>query len=79
LVVEYGRTSFPALKHAKEMLDRVGAQPLGAVMNKVRGSAGFYAYAYGYYAPSSNGRPGSAPAPVAESEANPAASKDRRS
>ena len=55
LVVEQGRTTFPALGRAKQMLDRVGAHTLGAVMNKVRASSGAYAYEYGYYASSSNG------------------------
>ena len=68
LVIEQGRTTFPALKHAKEMLDRVGARTLGAVMNKVHASGGSYAYTYGYYGTSSNGRAGSDVAPVPESE-----------
>jgi succinoglycan biosynthesis transport protein ExoP len=50
LVVEQGRTTFPALGRAKQMLDRVGARTLGVVMNKVRAAAGAYAYDYGYYA-----------------------------
>jgi receptor protein-tyrosine kinase len=54
LVVEQGRTTFPALKHAKQMLDRVGARTLGAVINKVRAASGSYVYEYGYYASSSN-------------------------
>jgi capsular exopolysaccharide synthesis family protein len=49
LVVEQGRTTFPALGHAKQLLDRVGAHTMGVVMNKVRASAGSYAYEYGYY------------------------------
>src|SRR5438105_2293186 len=56
LVVEQGRTTFPSLKHAKEMLDRVGAHTIGAVMNKVRASGGAYTYEYGDYASSPNGR-----------------------
>ncbi len=50
LVVEHGRTTFPALGRAKQMLDRVGARTLGVVMNKVRAASGAYAYEYGYYA-----------------------------
>jgi receptor protein-tyrosine kinase len=69
LVVEQGRTTFPNLQHAKQMLDRVGAHTLGVVMNKVRPSSGSYAYAYGYYANSSNGRAGSSVAPISEPEA----------
>ena len=49
LVVEQGRTTFPALGHAKQTLDRVGAHTIGVVMNKVRASAGSYSYEYGYY------------------------------
>jgi capsular exopolysaccharide synthesis family protein len=57
LVVEQGRTTFPAVGRAKQMLDRVGAHTLGAVMNKVRASAGSYAYDYGYYSAASGGSP----------------------
>jgi capsular exopolysaccharide synthesis family protein len=56
LVVEQGRTTFPALGRAKQMLDRVGAHTLGAVINKVRASSGSYSYEYGYYASSSDKR-----------------------
>jgi capsular exopolysaccharide synthesis family protein len=49
LVVEQGRTSFPALAHSKQLLDRVGAHTLGVVMNKVKSSGGSYSYGYGYY------------------------------
>jgi capsular exopolysaccharide synthesis family protein len=56
LIVEQGRTSYPALMHAKQMLDRVNAHTIGAVMNKVRASSGSYYYGYGNYAPSANGR-----------------------
>jgi polysaccharide biosynthesis transport protein len=67
LVVEQGRTSFPALRHAKQLLDRVGAHTLGVVMNKVRGSAGSYSYEYGYYGTPSNGSERE-PSPSSESE-----------
>jgi receptor protein-tyrosine kinase len=50
LVVEQGHTTFPAVNHAKQLLDRVGANTIGAVMNKVRASSGSYSYEYGYYA-----------------------------
>lgn len=79
LVVEQGRTTFPALKHAKAMLDRVGSRTLGAVMNKVHSSAGSYAYTYGYYATSSNGHAGSDAAPVSDPEAGSASTKDKTS
>ncbi|MHB8688598.1 MAG: tyrosine-protein kinase domain-containing protein [Candidatus Dormibacteraceae bacterium] len=49
LVVEQGRTTFPALRHAKQMLDRVGTHTIGVVMNKMRGSVGTYSYDYGNY------------------------------
>jgi capsular exopolysaccharide synthesis family protein len=75
LVVEQGRTTFPALKQAKAMLDRVGAHTLGAVINKVHTSSGSYAYAYGYYATSSNGRASSDGKPVSEADAGPASTK----
>src|SRR5207247_2147031 len=54
LVIEQGRTTFPALGRAKKMLDRVGAHTIGAVMNKVRASSGSYSYDYGYYAAASD-------------------------
>jgi hypothetical protein len=47
-VVDQGRTTFPALRHAKQLLDRVGAHTVGVVMNKVRSSGGGYSYSYGY-------------------------------
>ena len=56
VVVEQGRTTFPALRHTREMLDRVNAHTIGAVVNKVRASSGSYYYGYGNYAQSSNGR-----------------------
>ena len=57
LIVEQGRTTWPALTHAKQMLDRVGANTIGAVVNKVRATSGSYYYGYGNYgAPSSNGQ-----------------------
>jgi Mrp family chromosome partitioning ATPase len=79
LVVEQGRTTFPALKHAKAMLDRVGAHTLGAVMNKVHASSASYAYAYGYHAASSNGRGKSDGTPVSETEAGQAPTKAKTS
>src|SRR5207302_1139655 len=57
LIVEQGRTSFPALRHAKQQLDRVNANTIGAVMNKLHASSGAYYYGYGNYGPSPNGRP----------------------
>jgi len=48
LVVEQGRTTFPGLQHAKQLLDRVGAHGVGVVMNKVRRASGAYSYAYEY-------------------------------
>jgi capsular exopolysaccharide synthesis family protein len=56
LVVEQGHTTVPALKHAKEMLDRVNAHTIGAVMNKIRASSPSYYYGYGNYVSSANGR-----------------------
>jgi Mrp family chromosome partitioning ATPase len=75
LVVEHGHTTFPALRHSKEMLERVGAHVLGVVMNKVQASAGSYAYAYGYYAGSENGRANSESGAASESPANASKTK----
>jgi capsular exopolysaccharide synthesis family protein len=53
LIAEQGRTTWPALTHAKQTLDRVKANTIGVVLNKVRASAGSYYYGYGNYAPPS--------------------------
>jgi receptor protein-tyrosine kinase len=58
VVVEQGRTTFPAVRRAKQTLDRVGAYTIGAVMNKLRARGGSYAYEYGYYASPRAGAPG---------------------
>jgi receptor protein-tyrosine kinase len=58
LVVEQGRTTFPALQRAKQLLDRVGARTIGVVVNKMRASAGAYSYEYGSYATPLDGQPG---------------------
>jgi protein-tyrosine kinase len=55
LVVEQGRTTCPALKRAQQMLERVRARTLRAVMNKVRASSGAYGYDSGYDSGSTNG------------------------
>ena len=68
LVVEQARTTFPALEHAKQLLDRVGAHTIGVVMNKVRASAGSYSYGYGYYETPSNDGSEREPGPSTESE-----------
>jgi receptor protein-tyrosine kinase len=74
LIVEQGRTTYPALKQAKQMLDRVNANTIGAVVNKVRASSGSYYYGYGNYgAPSPNGRtPKERAAAESELEGRPA-------
>jgi Mrp family chromosome partitioning ATPase len=71
LVVEQGRTTYPALRRAKEMLERVGAHISGAAMNKVRASAGSYSYAYGYYAtgPETGAKPSVPQSPDTETRA----------
>ena len=71
LVVEQGSTTFPALAHAKQLLDRVGAHTIGVVMNKVRASAGSYSYEYGYYGTRSDAG--------AEQELRPSGSEPRAS
>jgi Mrp family chromosome partitioning ATPase len=54
---EQGRATFPAVGRAKQMLDRVGAHTLGAVMNNVRAPAGSYAYDYANYSSALGGSP----------------------
>src|SRR5207244_1500867 len=49
LVIEQGRTTFPALMRAQQALDRVGANIVGAVINKLRSeSTSYYYYNYEY-------------------------------
>jgi capsular exopolysaccharide synthesis family protein len=55
LVVEHGRSRYPAVRTAKESLKRVGARLLGAVLNKVPSREGYGYYNYNY---SSNGKTG---------------------
>jgi capsular exopolysaccharide synthesis family protein len=52
LVVEHGRSRYPAVRAAKESLERVGARLLGGVLNKVPSREGYGYYNYNY---SSNG------------------------
>jgi Mrp family chromosome partitioning ATPase len=69
LVAEEGRTTYAALAHAKAALDRVSANILGVVVNKIRAKAGSYHYyEYGYY-PSSNGQQSKAKTTAAETAA----------
>jgi len=57
LIIEQGRTSWPALTHAKLQLDRVKANVIGVVVNKVHPTSGSYYYGYGDYGtPSTNGQ-----------------------
>lgn len=49
MVVETGRTSYGAVNHAKQALERVGGHVVGAVLNKMKaGRGGAYAYEYYY-------------------------------
>ncbi|GAC1658550.1 MAG: polysaccharide biosynthesis tyrosine autokinase [Candidatus Dormibacteraceae bacterium] len=50
IVAEHGRTTYPALNHARQSLERVGANIVGVVVNKVKETPGAYYYRYGYYA-----------------------------
>ena len=52
LVAESNRTTYPALSHAREAVERVGGHVLGVVINKVKQTRGGYYegyYSYGYY------------------------------
>jgi non-specific protein-tyrosine kinase len=48
LIVEHGRSRYPAVRAAKESLERVGARLLGGVLNKVPSREGYGYYNYGY-------------------------------
>ena len=69
IIVEHGKTTWPALTHAKQMLDRVKANTIGVVLNKVRASSATYYYG-DYSTSSSNGSLASDPmhAPVGDSD-----------
>lgn len=73
LIVEHGKTTWQALAHAKQMLDRVKANIIGVVINKVRASAGsYYSYGYGNYGTPSNGQTPTAQGDQAALEERPA-------
>jgi capsular exopolysaccharide synthesis family protein len=61
LVIEHGRTTYGALHHANRQLANVGANVIGAVVNKLRsrGRYGYTSYGYRGYKPSE-----AAPVPV---------------
>lgn len=56
LVVEHGRSRYPAVRNARASLDRVGARVLGGVLNKVPASEGYGYYNYNYSANGKSGR-----------------------
>ena len=49
IVVEQGVTGYPAVVHAKAALDRVGANIVGCVVNKLKAPGLGYYYSYSYY------------------------------
>jgi Mrp family chromosome partitioning ATPase len=58
IVVDTNKATYPAVQHAKQALERVGAKVLGTVMNKMKAAGGsyyYYTYGYGYAHP--NGKP----------------------
>jgi capsular exopolysaccharide synthesis family protein len=58
MVVDTNKATYPAVQHAKQALERVGAKVLGTVMNKMKAAGGsyyYYTYGYGYAHP--NGKP----------------------
>jgi len=65
LVVEHGRSRYPAIRTAKDSLDRVGARLLGAVLNKVPSREGYGYYNYNY---SANGKDNHPPRPKKRTE-----------
>jgi capsular exopolysaccharide synthesis family protein len=73
LVIEQGRTTFPALTRAQQALERVDAKIVGAVINKLRSESTsyyYYNYQYGDYHKSN----GKSPAQPVESLPGPASS-----
>ena len=56
VVVEYGRSRYPAVRNACEALQRVGARVLGGVLNNVPSGEGYGYYGYNYSANGKSGR-----------------------
>ena len=56
VVVEYGRSRYPAVRNACEALQRVGARVLGGVLNNVPSREGYGYYGYNYSANGKSGR-----------------------
>jgi succinoglycan biosynthesis transport protein ExoP len=71
LVVEHAKTTFPALAHAKQLLDRVGAHTVGTVINKLRASGSPYSYLYEYGSYGSAPEDGAKQLPNNKSESEP--------
>jgi capsular exopolysaccharide synthesis family protein len=70
MVVEQGRTTYPAVAHAKRSLHQVGAHLLGVVVNKMRSASGdYYYYDYAYF--SGDGSNGNVEAAVDAASASP--------
>jgi capsular exopolysaccharide synthesis family protein len=65
LVVEHGQSRYPAVRTAKDSLERVGARLLGAVLNKVPSREGYGYYNYNY---SANGKSNHSPRPKKRAE-----------
>lgn len=74
LVIEQGTTTYPAVLRASQALTRVGANVVGAVVNKLRvESTGYYQYYYYHYYGGHEGGNGQAQAPPGEAVASPPA------
>jgi len=57
LVIDTNKATYPAVQHAKQALERVGAKVLGSVMNKMKAAGGNYYYdAYNYNYGHPNGK-----------------------
>ena len=58
LVIEAGRNHAPVCKRGQEILEQIGIQPIGVVLNRFasKHSGGYYYYYQNYYYPSGNGR-----------------------
>jgi capsular exopolysaccharide synthesis family protein len=79
LVIEQGVTTFPAVLRASQALTRVGANVIGAVVNKLRSeSPGYYYYHYDGYHNDQSGSNGRTPAPSGETVGGPVSSGQAR-
>lgn len=79
LVIEQGSTTYPAVLRASHALERVGANLVGAVVNKLRSeSPGYYHYYYHHYYGGQGEENGRVPVAAGETAGGQPAGGERR-